>query len=68
MVVVEIDLQLILGLVAGGLVALALVRKKLHELRVLFDAADDAVQDDKVTEAEFQSIWKALRALIGVAK
>ena len=64
MVTFEIGLPEIFGLVAGGLVAYAWFRAKLKKIRVFFDTVDDALFDDKVSDAEFNAIFKALKALL----
>ena len=39
-------------------------KMKLSESRQLLDDIDDAVYDDKVTEAEFRKAWDSARRLI----
>jgi len=61
---IEIDIPQVLAFVGGAVAAYLIVKRKLHDLRLLIDAADDAATDDTVTEAEFQAIWAAVKALI----
>ena len=61
---VEVDLLWLVGLVAGGLAAYAIFRYRLHQIRKLIDALDDAVTDDKVTEEEFRIIYELVREII----
>jgi hypothetical protein len=42
----------------------ALVKKELHNVRVLFDVVDDAATDNTVTEPEFQAALTAARAVV----
>jgi hypothetical protein len=48
--------------VAGGYFLGA--KRKIHQVRVLLDEVDDAIQDDRVTEEEFRRIWNRTRNLI----
>lgn len=57
----------ILGSAIGGYLINDLRYKKgkkiLGEVRKLFDAVDDAVYDDTVTEAEFRKVWENLKGI-----
>lgn len=64
----EFDLATIVTLIGlffgGAAVAYAMVKKKIHDFRILVDDLDDALYDDKVTAEEFNKIFDHIRRLI----
>jgi hypothetical protein len=59
-------ITLISGLVIGKIatdVRYKKGKKILTEMRKFFDAADDAVYDDKITEEEFREAWAGLKGV-----
>ena len=62
----EIDILWLLGFAgAEALAAWLYLRKNVHKVRVLVDTVDDALYDDKVTEAEYRDIWEQFKRLLG---
>jgi predicted RNA-binding protein associated with RNAse of E/G family len=64
----ELDLTTIVtlaGLFLGGAVtAYTIVKKKIHDFRILVDDLDEALYDDKITPEEFNKIFDHARRLI----
>ena len=61
----EVDLIWALGFVAGAVAAYLVVKARIRQFRQLVDIVDDALVDDKVSEAEFRAIFAAFKRLIG---
>ena len=62
---VEVDLIWALGFVAGAVATYLVVKARIRQFRQLVDIVDDALVDDKVSEAEFRAIFDAFKRLIG---
>ncbi len=59
---IDVSLPQVLSYVGLGLGGYWLYRRKLHQVRLLVDDIDDALQDDKLSEEEFRKVFADLRA------
>lgn len=64
MVTFEIGIPEVLGIIAGATAAYFALKARIKKFRILVDVVDDALVDDKVSEAEFAAIWQAVKGLL----
>jgi hypothetical protein len=60
-----VDLVPVITFLGGGVAGYLVIKRKLHAIRELVVALDDALQDDKITEEECVRIWIAIKELVG---
>ena len=54
----------IIGSVSFAVIYWQRFKSKLSTVRWMFDIVDDALQDDKITEEEWNGIWKAVKKVV----
>lgn len=54
----------IVGSVSFAVIYWQRFKAKLSAVREMFDIVDNAMQDDRVTEEEWNGIWKAVKEVV----